>query len=65
MSAPTCPSCGVAYRVHLGLHGTCAQLVEARAALAASEDRLRAALNEIEQLRPALAVERDAAKAGQ
>ena len=29
-----CPSCGVAYVDHLGLHGTCAEVLRLRAALA-------------------------------
>lgn len=26
MEDPKCPACGVAYKKHLGLHGTCEQL---------------------------------------
>jgi hypothetical protein len=29
---PCCPSCGVAYRKHLGLDGTCAEVLRLRAA---------------------------------
>ena len=34
MRAPTCPACGVPYRNHPGLNGTCKALVEALAELA-------------------------------
>ena len=32
---PCCPSCGVAYVDHLGLHGTCAEVLRLRATMAA------------------------------
>ncbi len=35
MTAPTCPACGVAYRDHKGLNGTCAALQRALAILTA------------------------------
>lgn len=39
--APACPSCGVAYTDHPGLHGTCAALVAARAEISRLRDSLR------------------------
>ena len=32
----SCPSCGIPYRDHMGLHGTCKQLIESQARLASS-----------------------------
>lgn len=31
-----CPSCGIPYRDHMGLHGTCEQLIESQARLASA-----------------------------
>jgi len=36
-----CPSCNVAYRDHLGLHGTCEKLQEALVRIAALENTIK------------------------
>ena len=49
-AAPACPSCGVAYRDHLGLIGTCAALraaLDRAEAAEAERDRLRAVLSNL------------------
>lgn len=38
---PSCPSCGVAYTEHLGLHGTCAELARVTKQRDALRDELR------------------------
>lgn len=41
-NAPTCPACGVPYRDHLGLHGTCAALLSTQLELDELRDFLPA-----------------------
>jgi len=42
MTEPACPACGVPYREHLGLNGTCAALLQARLEAAALRDQVAA-----------------------
>lgn len=50
----TCKSCGVPYIHHLGIIGTCADLLASQAHLKAAQDKIRelqAELNRVKQLK--------------